>query len=143
MPRRTRKTRVETAEAPALVQWEEQDPQVPVFDWRQRANDWGVKDQPLSEEEPEAQAGEREQDDDDEEREDSFDADELTHEAPEAGLGAAEPDSVRRYLGQIGKTKLLTAAQEAQIGQQVERATSDLVAAITRIPSAVHDLVSL
>jgi len=162
MPRRTRKTRGETAEAPALVQWEEQDPQVHVFDWRRRANDWGLKpvdmdngsdeagdepfapppDQLLSDEEPEAQARQRVQDED-EEREEGFDADELTHEAPEAGLGAAEPDSVRRYLGQIGKTKLLTAAQEAQIGQQVERATSDLVAAITRIPCAVRCLVKL
>jgi RNA polymerase sigma factor (sigma-70 family) len=148
------------------VQWEEQDPQVHVFDWRRRANDWGLKpvgsddggddsadeaveepfaptpDQLLSEEEPEARARQRVPDDE-EEREDGFDTDELTHEAPEAGIASAEPDSVRRYLAQIGRTKLLTAAQETQIGQNIERATSDLVGALTRIPCAVRCLVKL
>src|SRR6266542_4749216 len=31
-----------TAEPP-LVQWEEADPQVQVFDWRGRANEWGLR----------------------------------------------------------------------------------------------------
>src|SRR5262249_11134366 len=62
---------------------------------------------------------------------------------PEAGVGGTEPDSVRRYLAQIGKTPLLTAAQETQIGQQIERATSELVGALARLPWAGKCLVKL
>jgi RNA polymerase sigma factor (sigma-70 family) len=96
-------------------------------------------EQLLAEEEPEARARQPVPDED----EDGFDSDELTREAPEAGVGAAEPDSVRRYLAQIGRTALLTAAQEAQIGQQIEGVTSDLVAGLARIPCAVRCLAKL
>jgi RNA polymerase sigma factor (sigma-70 family) len=159
MARRTRRPgATKTDEAP-LVHWEDTDPQVRVIDWRKRANEWGLRsvdpdeesaengdeetfapapEQLLADEEPEARARQQVPDED----EDGFDADELTREAPDAGI-SAEPDSVRRYLAQIGRTALLTAAQEAQIGQQVEQANRDLVAALARIPCAVKCLGTL
>jgi RNA polymerase sigma factor (sigma-70 family) len=139
---------------------------VHVFDWRRRAHDWGLTpvgsagegtaDDPedadgefappplqlLSEEEPEAGATQALLDED-EEREEGFYPDELTREAPEAGISSGEPDSVRRYLAQIGRTPLLTAAQETHIGQEIERAGSELIAALARIPCVVRCLVKL
>jgi RNA polymerase primary sigma factor len=155
--RHTRRSRA--AEENPLVHWEENDPQVHVFDWRQRAHDWGLTpvesdddpdhagDEPfapppeqlLSDEEPEARARQAVPEEDEE----GFDSDELTREAPEAGLAGTEPDSVRRYLAQIGKTPLLTPAQEAQIGQQIEHATGELVGAIAHLPCAVKCLQKL
>jgi RNA polymerase primary sigma factor len=157
MARRRRRSEA-TDEAP-LVQWEENDPQVHVFDWRKRAHDWGLTpvgsagedgeeefapppEQLLTEEEPEATATQSLLDED-EEREEGFYPDELTREAPEAGVSTGEPDSVRRYLAQIGKTPLLTAAQETQIGQEIERAGSDLIAALARVPCVVKCLLKL
>src|SRR5262249_32618512 len=96
-------------------------------------------EQLLSDEEPEARARQTVPDED----EDGFDSEELTREAPEAGLGGTEPDSVRRYLAQIGKTPLLTPAQEAQIGQQTEQATGELVRALAHLPCAVKCLQRL
>src|SRR5690349_19093761 len=137
MARRTRRPRTTRTDEPPLVQWEQNEPQVHVVDWRKRANDWGLRsvdpDEPsgdenedetfaplagqlLDDEEPEARLRQRVPDED----EDGFDAEELTREAPESGVGGAEPDSVRRYLAQIGRTALLTAAQEAQLGQGLE-----------------------
>jgi len=159
MARRTRRPRTTAAEPP-LVQWEENDPQVRVIDWRTRADAWGLRsvdgedDEPdsepaepfappaeqlLSEEEPEARARQDVPDVD----EDGFDTDELGREEPDEGVAASEPDSVRRYLRQIGRTALLTAAQEAQIGQQMEHANTGLVAALARIPCAVKCLDKL
>ncbi len=155
--RHTRRSRA-TEEDP-LVHWEENDPQVHVFDWRQRAHDWGLTpvesdddpdeaaeepfapppEQLLSDEEPEARARQAVPDED----EDGFDSDELTRELPEAGIAGTEPDSVRRYLAQIGKTPLLTPAQETQIGQQIEHATGRLVGALTHLPCAVKCLQRL
>jgi RNA polymerase primary sigma factor len=161
MARRRRRSQAgaeATDEAP-LVHWEENDPQVHVFDWRKRAHDWGLTpvgsagedgeedfapppEQLLSDEEPEARAAQALLDED-EEREEGFYPDELTREAPEAGISSGEPDSVRRYLAQIGKTPLLTAAQETHIGQEIERAGSDLTAALALIPCVVKCLIKL
>jgi RNA polymerase primary sigma factor len=157
-----------------------------VFDWRRRANDWGLRpvgaeDEPIDEEdalvtgpldpdeaedddapgeaggsrrvrpfaptparlladeEPEAHATQALPDED----EDGFSSDELTREAPDEGIPSGEPDPIRRYLAQIGRTPLLTAPREVQLGQQIEQATSDLVATLAGVPCVVKCLLKL
>ncbi len=144
-----------------LVEWEAPDPQLHVVDWRKRANDWGLRsvdpidpaeepaadeepfapeiEQLLAEEEPEARELQHVPDED----EDGFHPDELTRESPDEGVSIPDVDPVRRYLAQIGRTKLLTGAQEAQLGQQVELANASLVATLARIPCVVKCLVKL
>src|SRR5437016_5306901 len=142
---------------PPLVEWDEPGPQLDVLDWRRRAGDWGLTaidgehgvaepadpaampapDDLLVEEESEAiwpqQLPEADQDKD--EHQDD--------EPPEDGLRTEDADPVRAYLRQIGRTPLLTADQERQIGSQIELARTDLQAAIARIPCAVKCLTRL
>jgi RNA polymerase sigma factor (sigma-70 family) len=159
-PARQRSTRAHTSERDEpLVQWEDSDPQLRVVDWRKRANEWGLRsvdaDEPpateeerafspeldrlIADEEPEA----RELQDVPADDEDGFHPDELNQETPEDGVSIPDIDPVRRYLATIGRTKLLTAAQEAQLGQQVEQANAALVATLARIPCVVKCLVKL
>jgi RNA polymerase primary sigma factor len=153
MPRRKRTSEIDTP----LVPWDERQPQLHVLDWRRRANQWGLghvsaeeeagidesfapaPEALLAEEEPEAAAFQSVPHDD----EDGFSPTELTREAPEAGVLAAEADPVRQYLVQIGKTKLLTPAQEVAIGQEIEMARGNLLASLSLIPCAVQSLVGL
>ncbi|MBI2528799.1 MAG: sigma-70 family RNA polymerase sigma factor [Candidatus Rokubacteria bacterium] len=56
---------------------------------------------------------------------------------------ARPPDSVQRYLNEIGKAKLLTAAQEVEIGQRVEAGQTELRRALVAVPIAVKTLLDL
>jgi hypothetical protein len=49
--------------------------------------------------------------------------------APEIGL-----DSVRLYFSENGKSKLLTASQEVEIGKEIETAESELRRALAAVP---------
>ena len=138
-----------------LIRWEETAPQLHVLDWRQRANRWGLgpvdpdsdalpDPEPLSvaphrlvaEEEPEASAPQL-LDADPEETE------ALAVEAPEEDLAHADVDLVRMYLQQVGRTKLLTAEDEARLGRRIDSARRSIMAAIARIPGAVGSLADL
>jgi hypothetical protein len=64
-------------------------------------------------------------------------------EAPEARLPQEELDLVRVYLSHIGRRKLLTNQQEADIGRKMEVARGELLAELTVIPAARQTLLSL
>jgi len=152
MPRRSPKSRSATP----LVPWEETPPQVHVLDWRQRARKWKLlsvdaddaeegepfSPQPerlLAEEEPEAAGAQPLPDDE----EDGLASDELAAESPDRDVPRADVDLVRMYLQQIGRTPLLTRAEEAQIGQRIDAARQAIVSALARIPGAVASLAEL
>ncbi|HMD33699.1 MAG TPA: sigma-70 family RNA polymerase sigma factor [Vicinamibacterales bacterium] len=61
----------------------------------------------------------------------------LAHE-----LSRAEFDPVRSYLSEIGKHRLLTREQEAEIGRRMEVAQRELIAALASVPSAVGTLTA-
>jgi RNA polymerase primary sigma factor len=153
MPRRHVATQTDE---PGLIPWEESQPQLDVLDWHKRAKNFGLRPGPESEdeqdepdlfqadrllanEEPEAESRQRVDDDGDE----AFSRAALFREAPEDGLSGRDIDPVRSYLQQIGKTKLLTAQQEQTIGQQMEDARAELLAALAYVPCAVCCLVRL
>ncbi|MEO6213675.1 MAG: sigma-70 family RNA polymerase sigma factor [Vicinamibacterales bacterium] len=141
---------------PALVSWEETQPQVDVLDWRRRAAHFGLgtnegvddeDDAPdpfraerlLAHEEPEADATQPVTDAEDVD----FSPAVLFRQAPDEGISAKDVDPVRAYLIQIGKTALLTASQEVVIGQQMEDARSELIASLAHVPCAVCCLLRL
>ena len=53
-------------------------------------------------------------------------------EQPEEGASREDVDLVRMYLQHIGKRRLLKAHEEVAIGQRIETAQRDLVAALAR-----------
>ncbi|MGE3276809.1 MAG: RNA polymerase sigma factor RpoD/SigA [Vicinamibacterales bacterium] len=65
------------------------------------------------------------------------------YEAPGSGTAREDADLVRVYLRHIGQHKLLTAAQEREIGQRMEAAREALVASLVAIPVARETLVAL
>ena len=152
MPRRRTTTRTDE---PALIPWEDTQPQIDVLDWRKRAADFGLSPGPrededgerdlfeaerlLANEEPEADATQAVDDHEDEE----FSRAVLFREAPDEGLTTKDVDPVRAYLVQIGKTKLLTAQQEVQIGQEMEESRAALLGALAHVPCAVCCLIRL
>ncbi len=77
------------------------------------------------------------------EEEDAFTPPDLGEEPPEDGLVGEEVDLVRSYLRQIGRRKLLKAAQEAEIGRRIEVAREGLQAALASIPVALDTLLNL
>jgi RNA polymerase primary sigma factor len=124
-----------------------------VLDWRARAHAFGLlpversgpverivepPERLLSEEEPEAF---EELPLDEAERE-ALEPEEI-EEAPEARLPQDELDLVRVYLRHIGRRKLLTARQEAEIGRKMEVARGELLAELVLIPAARQTLLSL
>jgi RNA polymerase sigma factor (sigma-70 family) len=139
------------------VSWEDTPPQLNVLDWRQRASQWslvpiGSDDPPgehepftqppeklIAEEEPEAADAQTLPDRD----EDGFQSEMLAAEAPDHDLAAPDVDLVRMYLQQIGRTKLLTAADEAQLGRRIDDARRSIMSALARIPGAVASLAEL
>ena len=153
MPRRQNTTRTDE---PALIPWEDTQPQIDVLDWRKRAAHFGLApsereeeedsepdlfraERLLANEEPEADLAQPVGDTEEEE----FSHAVLFREAPDEGLTTKDVDPVRAYLVQIGKTKLLTAQQEVQIGQQIENARSDTLVALAHVPCAVCCLIRL
>ena len=55
----------------------------------------------------------------------------------------AAEDPVRRYLSEIGKAKLLTAAAEVEIGKRIEAGEDELRRALGAVPMAVQTLAKL
>jgi len=140
----------------SLIEWNDPSTQAHVLDWRQRAHGFGLdvdereeidRAQPFSvpaerllqEDEPEAFT-------DQPVAVDETDVPETPDDDLEQPVEAAAPedvDLVRLYLQGIGKRKLLKAHQEVEIGQRIEKAQRDLVAALAGIPAAVQTLVAL
>jgi len=94
----------------------------------------------LAEEEPEAFSPQPIPEDED--------ALERLDEEEEARAAEVEPnrediDLVRMYLQHIGKRKLLKAHEEVALGERIEKAQRELVAALADIPGAVQSLVAL
>jgi RNA polymerase primary sigma factor len=154
----TRRTRPEAPPARAagesLVDWQEPETNARVLDWRDRAHHFGLlpvdehgtagpllvepADRFLAEEEPEAF---------DEQPLDEAEREELApgeiEEEPEARLPHEDVDLVRVYLTHMGRRKLLTAAQEQEIGRRIEAVRGELLAELTAIPAARQTLLSL
>ena len=136
-----------------LIDWHEPAQNARVLDWRQRAEAFGLNpigdeggtdgpvvvpaDQLIDEEEPEAtaplgfndvEAVEPIPDDDD---------------PADGRLPVADTDPVRVYLQEIGKRRLLTAAQEQEIGGRIEAARAALLAELPLVPRGLCCLLSL
>jgi RNA polymerase primary sigma factor len=140
----------------SLIEWNDPSTQAHVLDWRQRAQGFGLDvdereqmdgGQPFS-----APAERLLQDDEPEAFADQPVAvdEEALPDQPEADLeqpvdetAPEDVDLVRLYLRHVGKHKLLKAQQEVEIGQRIEHAQRDLVAALATIPTAVQTLVAL
>ena len=120
-----------------------------VLDWRQRADDYGLlpgsdedaepahvvepPERLLVEEEPEAFTPQR------------IEAEALSQDEGEPDLAAEREDIdlVRVYLRNVGRTRLLKAAEEQAIGREIEDARSTLVSALATVPLGVQTLVAL
>ena len=137
----------------SLIEWDDPSRQAHVLDWRQRAHGFGldVDEREDAEGDSAFVSPTRLLEDDEPEAftEQSFVEEEPAEEEEEA---AAEPgastsrddiDLVRVYLQHIGKRRLLKAHEEQAIGQRIENAQKDLVAALSDIPSAVGTLMAL
>jgi RNA polymerase primary sigma factor len=137
----------------SLVDWREPERNARMLDWRERAHRFGLvpvepsgpieqvvepPERLLSEEEPEA----FEEQPLDEAESEALKPEEI-EEAPEARLPPEELDLVRVYLTHIGRRKLLTARQEAEIGRKMEVARAELLAELAVIPAARQTLLSL
>ena len=136
----------------SLIEWNDSSRQAHILDWRQRAHGFGLDvderegadegrpfvppERLLEEEEPEAFTEQPIPHDDEELAEDDA-------EQPVAAGPREEIDLVRVYLQHIGKRKLLKKHQEQEIGERIETAQHDLVAAFADIPGAVQTLVAL
>jgi RNA polymerase primary sigma factor len=127
---------------------------VRVLDWRRRAHEFGVDspewdgdtgdaevrapasvDRLLAEEEPEA-VGEQPVG---LEREPAVDEEESLDER----LPHDEADPVAVYLREIGRRRLLTAAEEQAIGRRIETMREALMGELAGVPSAVRTLLAL
>jgi RNA polymerase primary sigma factor len=137
---------------PDLIDWAEPAPNARVLDWRQRAEAFGLTgiaddggtdgpvvlpvdrliDEDGADEAPAAL-------DDGEMLGLAEDADEVA----EARSAGADVDPVRVYLQDIGRRKLLTLAQEQEIGRRIEQARSGLLAELARIPCGLCCLLKL
>jgi RNA polymerase primary sigma factor len=125
-----------------------------VLDWRERAHEFGVlpvdrqgamgppviepAERLIEEEEPEAFDDQHLEEADREALEP-----EDVEEASEARLAREEFDLVRVYLKNIGRRKLLTAAQEQDIGRKIEAMRGEVLAELAGIPAARQTLLSL
>ncbi len=135
-----------------LIDWHEPAQSARVLDWRQRAEAFGLTaiaedggtdgpivlpaDQLLDEEEPEALSPL------------AFgDADTIAAvedgDPSDVPAPAAEVDPVRVYLQEIGTRKLLTKAQEQEIGGRIEAARADVLAELPLVPCGLCCLLSL
>jgi RNA polymerase primary sigma factor len=136
----------------SLIEWDDPSRPAHVLDWRQRAHGFGLdvdehqdaeEERPFSvspahmlrDEEPEAFADQPLAADEEPEEQEI--------EQPEEGVSREDVDLVRVYLQHIGKRRLLKAHEEVAIGQRIEDAQRDLVAALGEIPVAVQTLLAL
>jgi RNA polymerase primary sigma factor len=143
------------AKRSSLIEWNDPSRQVQVLDWHHRAKDFGlaVEDRQESDEEVSFDDPRRLLEHDEPEafvdqpirRRDDFDElEEPDEEQPlQPGVSRDDVDLVRVYLQHIGKRKLLKAHQEVEIGERIEKAQRDLLAALGDIPGAVHTLIAL
>src|SRR5688572_13419946 len=142
----------------SLIEWNDPSRQAHVLDWRHRAHEFGLsvderdeveEGQPydieprrlVEDEEPEAFARQPVTED-----EHGFSTDDEDEQEPSASgipVGREDIDLVRVYLQHIGRRKLLKAHEEVVIGERIERAQRNLVAALGEIPGAVQTLVAL
>jgi RNA polymerase primary sigma factor len=141
------------ARRPSLIEWGDPSRQAQILDWHHRARDFGLEVDEreeagtpfdleprklLADEEPEAFAPQPIPDGD-EEIEPGEDDEPLA-----AGqMGREDIDLVRLYLQHIGRRRLLKAHEEVAIGQRIENAQRELVAALAVMPCAVQTLVAL
>ena len=136
----------------SLIEWDDPSKPAHVLDWRQRAHGFGLEvdeREETDEEQPFAVPPERLLRDDEPEAfadqrlavEEEVEEEEI--EQPEEGASREDVDLVRLYLQHIGKRRLLKAHEEVTIGQRIETAQRDLVAALGEIPAAVQTLVAL
>ena len=139
----------------SLIEWTDPARQAQVLDWRHRAHEFGLdvdeRDDEdvdpheidpkrlLAAEEPEAFAPQAIPDSDQIDR-DGEDEDES--DSPTA-LGRDDVDLVRMYLQHIGRRRLLKAHEEVIIGERIERAQRDVLAALADVPSAIQTLIAL
>ena len=141
------------AEEPELIDWREPAQNARVLDWRQRAEAFGLNpigdeggtdgpivvapDLLIGEEEPEATAplgfGDVE----------SVEPVAEDDEPVDPRLPAADTDPVRVYLQENGRRKLLTSAQEQEIGGRIEAARAALLAELPFVPRGLCCLLSL
>jgi RNA polymerase sigma factor (sigma-70 family) len=141
------------ADDPELIDWHAPAQNARVLDWRQRAEAFGLNPiaddggtdgpivlpagQLIDEEEPEATAPL------------GFNDVESVEPAPDddepsdARLPVADTDPVRVYLQEIGKRRLLTSAQEQEIGGRIEAARAALLAELPLVPRGLCCLLSL
>jgi RNA polymerase sigma factor (sigma-70 family) len=137
----------------SLIEWTDHARQAQVLDWRHRAHEFGLEVDErednaegqgfdveprrlLADEEPEAFADQHVTRELEEHEEDE-------RVAAGPALGREDVDLVRVYLQHIGKRKLLKAHEEVAIGQRIENAQRDLVAALADIPAALQTFVAL
>jgi RNA polymerase primary sigma factor len=153
MRTRDRSTSRDREAGASLVDWRDPERNAHVLDWRERARTFGLvpverrgpveqvvepPERLLSEEEPEA----FDEPPLDEAEWEALEPEEI-EEAPEARLPEDELDLVRVYLRHIGRRKLLTKLQEADIGRTMEVARGALLGELTLIPAARQTLLSL
>ncbi len=94
----------------------------------------------IADEEPEAAEAQALDLDDDERQDEEGDDD-----AEEADAGRPDDggDLVRKYLREVGRRPLLTAASEAELGRRIDASRAQLVAALAGMPCAIHTLTEL
>ena len=158
MPRGRKKNTGEAAVD--LIDWQDQDRNTQLLDWRARGREFGVEagepgvapsaafeapDQvadplpdPLidDEEEPEAYASQHG-------GESTEDVDPRLEESEESALPADEVDLVRVYFQHIGRRKLLKREQEQEICRRIEAARAELFVAVSHVPGACRTLLEI
>jgi RNA polymerase primary sigma factor len=144
----------------SLIDWREPENNVRILDWRTRARDFGLNAVDGGDVEPpdidaDADPAETAERVLRAEEPEAFDVqlledegavvrrEEVEEEPLAAGVDDSDLDLVRVYLRHIGRTKLLTAAQEQQIGLEIEAARGELLARLAAIPMAMQTLLSL
>jgi RNA polymerase primary sigma factor len=160
----SRRTSAQGRDADTLIDWTQPDRNAHVLDWRQRAHEYGLAgdetdetavlsaDTLLREDDPEAfddqSIDEGEEGEDwrfrrSRRKDELAELDELDQEVAGAGGSREDLDLVRVYLKQVGRRKLLKAAEEQSIGERIERARGELQATLGRIPCAVKTILEL